>query len=167
MVCDNCAKNEAEVHLTQIVDNEMTTVHLCPSCAADKGLESEGSKNLPLTDFLAQMGKAAMAEEEAATAGPCSYCGTTVDDFKRSGRLGCPHCYSTYDSQLRAILRRIHGSTQHLGKVYVPPAGEAADRGARLTVLRRKLQRAVESEAFEHAADIRDQIKELEATVES
>ncbi len=167
MVCDNCGKNEAEVHLTQIVDNEMTTLHLCPSCAADKGLEAEtGGKNPPLTDFLAQMGKAALAEQEATVTGPCSYCGTTVEDFKRTGRLGCPHCYSVYESQLRAILRRIHGSTQHLGKVYVPPASEEADRTARLVGLRRKLQRAVESEDFERAAVIRDQIRELEATVE-
>ena len=167
MLCDTCGKNEAEVHLTQIVDNEMTTVHLCPACAADKGLEGEAAgKNPPLTDFLAQMGKAALAEEETATAGPCSYCGTTVDDFKRSGRLGCPHCYSTYESQLRAILRRIHGSTQHLGKVYVPPAGEETDRTTRLVGLRRKLQHAVESEDFERAAVIRDQIRELESVVD-
>ena len=167
MLCDNCGKNEAEVHLTQIVDNEMTTVHLCPSCASDKGLDAGSVKNLPLSDFLAQMGQAAVTEEERAVAGPCSYCHTTVDDFRRSGRLGCPHCYSVYESQLRAILRRIHGSTYHLGKVYVPPASEAADRAARLAGLRRKLQRAVEAEDFETAAMIRDQIRELEAAIDA
>lgn len=167
MLCDNCKNNEAEVHLTQIVDNEMTTVHLCPSCAADKGLDTSVGKNLPLTDFLAEMGKAAVAEEEAAFTGPCSYCHTTVEDFKRTGRLGCPHCYSVYEAQLRAILRRIHGSTQHLGKVYVPPAGEGAESTARLSGLRRKLQRAVEAEDFETAASIRDQIHELEATIDT
>ena len=105
MLCDNCGQNEAEVHLTPIVDNEMTTIHLCPSCAAEKGLDAASAKNLPLTDFLAQMGQAAITEEERAVAGPCTYCHTTVDDFRRSGRLGCPHCYSVYESQLRAILQ--------------------------------------------------------------
>lgn len=165
MVCDNCGETEAEVTVTQIVDNEMTQVRLCASCAAEKGLEASGSKNLPLNDFLAQMGQGA-AMEEAGPAGPCSYCGTSVDDFKRTGRLGCPHCYSVYEQQLRAILRRIHGSTQHLGKVYVPPASDAADRAARLAGLRRKLQRAVESEDFERAAELRDQIRDLEAAIE-
>lgn len=167
MLCDNCGQNEAEVHLTQIVDNEMTTVHLCPSCAAEKGLDAGSTKNLPLTDFLAMMGQAVVTEEERAVAGPCTYCHTTVDDFRRSGRLGCPHCYSVYESQLRAILRRIHGSTYHLGKVYVPPASEAADRAARLAGLRRKLQRAVEAEDFERAAALRDQIRELEAAIDA
>ena len=168
MLCDECGKNEAEVHLTQIVDNEMTTVHLCPACAAEKGLEAGTvSKNLPLTDFLAQMGQAAVGEEASALPGPCTYCHTTVEDFRRTGRLGCPHCYSVYESQLRAILRRIHGSTQHLGKVYVPPAAESAGRSARLAGLRRKLQRAVEAEDFERAAVIRDQIREIEAGIDA
>jgi protein arginine kinase activator len=167
MLCDNCKNNDAEVHLTQIVDNEMTTVHLCPACAAEKGLDAaSGGKNLPLTDFLAQMGQGAVAEDEAGLAGPCSYCHTTVDDFRRTGRLGCPHCYSIYETQLRAILRRIHGSTQHLGKVYVPPASEAADLAARLSGLRRKLQRAVEAEDFERAAMIRDEIREIETAID-
>jgi protein arginine kinase activator len=104
--------------------------------------------------------------EEGSPAGPCSYCGTSVEDFKRTGRLGCPHCYTTYEGQLRAILRRIHGSTQHLGKVYVPPAADAADRAARLAGLRHKLQRAVETEDFERAAQLRDQIRDLEAALE-
>lgn len=168
MLCDNCGKNEAEVHLTQIVENEMTTVHLCPVCAAEKGLDAAtGTKSLPLTDFLAQMGQGVATEEGAGIAGPCSYCHTTVEDFRRTGRLGCPHCYSIYESQLRAILRRIHGSTQHLGKVYVPPASQFADRAQRLAGLRRKLQRAVEAEDFERAALLRDQIREIEATIEA
>jgi len=165
MLCDNCGKNEAEVHLTQIVENEMATVHLCPACAAEKGLD-EPSKKLPLDAFLAQMGQAALSDEEATIAGPCSYCHTTVDDFRQTGRLGCPHCYSIYETQLRAILRRIHGSTHHLGKVYVPPASTEADRSARLAGLKRKLQRAVEAEDFERAAVIRDQIRELETAVD-
>jgi protein arginine kinase activator len=167
MLCDKCGKNEAEVHLTQIVENEMTTLNLCPACAAEKGLGGGAAgKTLPLNDFLASMGQAALADEESAVAGPCSYCHTTVDDFRRTGRLGCPHCYSIYETQLRAILRRIHGSTHHLGKVYVPPESTEADRSARLVGLRRKLQRAVEAEDFESAAVIRDQIRDLEAAIE-
>jgi protein arginine kinase activator len=167
MLCDNCGTNEAEVHLTQIVDNEMTTVHLCPACAAEKGLDAGAvSKNLPLTDFLAQMGQGMVAAADAAIVGPCTYCHTTAEDFRRTGRLGCPHCYSIFETQLRAILRRIHGSTQHLGKVYVPPASHPGDRAARLTALRLKLQRAIETEDFERAAVLRDQIRELEAAVD-
>ena len=40
MVCDNCGSGDAVVHLTQIVNNEMSTFHLCERCAAEKGLET-------------------------------------------------------------------------------------------------------------------------------
>ncbi len=58
MVCDNCGAGDAVVHLTQIVNNEMSTFHLCEKCAAEKGLETTPEPaNFPLTDFLAQMGQ--------------------------------------------------------------------------------------------------------------
>jgi protein arginine kinase activator len=80
--------------------------------------------------------------------------------------LGCPHCYSVYEPQLRGLLRRIHGATQHVGKVYLPPDTAEADRTARLAGLRRKLQRAVEAEDFERAAELRDQIRALERSAD-
>lgn len=167
MVCDHCGEHEAEVHLTQIVNNEMTTRHLCARCATDLGVQAGAPlAKLPLTDFLAQMGKGVAVDAEAGTAGPCSFCSTSVEDFKRTGRLGCPHCYAVYEAQLRGLLRRIHGSTQHVGKIYLPPTAEEADRTARLAGLRRKLQRAVDSEDFERAAELRDEIRALEASTQ-
>ena len=92
----------------------------------------------------------------------CPYCGTTPEDFRRTGRLGCSQCWAHFEEQLRALLRRIHGSTQHVGKLYLGDASEDEDREARLNQLKRRLQRAVEVEDFETAADLRDQIHDLE-----
>ena len=36
MVCDVCAVNQATVHLTEIIDEQMTELHLCESCAKSK-----------------------------------------------------------------------------------------------------------------------------------
>ena len=162
MICGNCGSGEAVVHLTQIVNNEMSTAHLCEKCAAEKGLEAtpEPTK-FPLTDFLAQMGEKT-AEEQADPSGPCGFCGLSFSDFRDSGRLGCPHCYSTFEAHLRGLLRRIHGGTAHVGKVYLPPDASAGEMERRLEGLRRKLQRAVDSEDFERAAELRDQIRTLE-----
>ena len=60
------------------------------------------------------------------------------------------------------MMRRLHGSVLHLGKVYLPPDPSDAERRDRLAGLRRKLDRAVEAEDFEQAARIRDQIRTLE-----
>lgn len=165
MNCDNCGSEDAVVHLTQIVNDQMSTYHLCEKCAAAKGLETSGVQSkFPLTDFLAQMGDEAEHEEEESgqQEDACGFCGLTFADFRETGRLGCPHCWSTFEPQLRNLLRRIHGATSHVGKVYLPPDPSASERQRRLEGLRRKLERAVETENFERAAELRDQIRDLE-----
>ncbi len=159
--CDRCGAHDAVVHLTQIVDDEMSTSHLCEECAAEQGLEpTPEAVNFPLTDFLAQMGEE--QEESTANLGTCDFCGLSFQDFRDSGRLGCPQCYSTFEPHLRNLLRRIHGGTKHVGKVYLPPDPSATEMEKRLETLRRRLERAVASEDFERAAELRDEIRDLE-----
>jgi protein arginine kinase activator len=160
MLCDHCEEHEAIIHLTQIENNEMNTFHLCEACAAAKGLEpGQSVGNVPLTEFLAQVGR---GEESPAVATPCAFCGLKLEDFKKGGRLGCPQCYVTFDAHLKGLLRRLHGGTQHVGKVYLPPDPSLAEQQERIAGLRRKLDRAVQSEDFERAAQIRDLIRTME-----
>lgn len=166
MLCENCGKNEAAIHLTQIQNNEMTTRHLCEGCAEGMGLSSGSSASAPLADFIAQMGKG-MLGETVSSAGTCPACGLSIADFKKTGRLGCARCYSVFDTSLRGLLRKLHGGTQHSGKVYLPPHPSESDRTARIVSLRRSLTRAVEQEDFERAAGLRDQIRRLEAGQEA
>jgi protein arginine kinase activator len=160
MVCDNCGQNEAIIHLTHIEDNQVTTRHLCEECAAEKGLQpGDSNANFPLTDFLAKVGKPG---SETSPPGPCPFCGMKFDQFKKTGRLGCPHCYASFEANLKGLLRRLHGGTQHMGKVYLPPDPTEGQQQERLAGLRRKLSKAVEREDFERAAELRDQIRTLE-----
>jgi protein arginine kinase activator len=170
MLCENCGEREAVIHLTQIVDNSVTTMHLCEPCAAEKGVETGSSvAKFPLGDFLASLGKGGAAGEpsEAGLDVPCSSCGATLRDFRQTGRLGCAVCYETFESHLRDLLRRLHGSTRHEGETYraqglAVPVGAAAPRPNPLEDLRQKLKRAVETENFELAAELRDRIRVLE-----
>jgi protein arginine kinase activator len=150
MVCDNCGSGNAVVHLTQIVNNKMSVHHL---------------SKLPVTEFLAQMGKEDPPEPSKPRSQPCSFCGLEFSEFRRTGRLGCPHCYVSFEQQIRNLLRRIHGGSEHMGKVYLPPDPSSADVQRRLGGLRRRLERAVSAEDFERAAEIRDQIRALEPKV--
>lgn len=163
MRCDQCGEREAQIHFTQIKNNEMVTYHLCDACAAEQGIEPAMPVGpSPLSDFLAQMGKSPAPEVLAGTA-QCAFCGTRMEDFKKTGRLGCSHCYVTFEPYLRTLLRRLHGGTQHVGKVYLPPDPSDAERIERLAGLKRKLDRAVATEDFERAARLRDEIRSLEA----
>ena len=94
----------------------------------------------------------------------CASCGSTLRDFRDSGRLGCDQCYATFDAHLRDLLRRLHGSSQHVGERYDAPGDleGAADPRSRLLELKAQLRRAVEGENFELAAELRDRIRVLE-----
>jgi protein arginine kinase activator len=164
MSCDQCREREAVIHLTQIVNEQVTTLHLCERCAAEKGVESPGSAvKTPLGSFLAAMGKSTEPAAVARTAESCPRCGASYQDFRESGRLGCPDCYGTFEAPLRDLLRRLHGSTHHLGERYAEGERTAADPvGDRAATLREQLRQAVETENFELAAELRDRLRVLE-----
>lgn len=161
MLCDICGKNPATVHLTEIIDEAMNELHLCEECARQKSAQME--QQFGLSDLLAGMAEVAKAdkEREAAARVKCAGCGLTYADFKKIGRLGCAECYSAFKKYLGPLLKRIHGSSQHLGKSPLKVA-KVLKKKIDLQELRNRLQKAIEKEEFEEAAKIRDQIRELE-----
>ena len=164
MPCDQCREREAVIHLTQIVNEQVTTLHLCERCAAEKGVESpSGVVKTPLGSFLAAMGKNLPETVSAPRSGDtCVRCGGTLQDFRESGRLGCPECYRSFEVPLRDLLRRLHGSTHHVGERYADR--EAPPEAARVETaeLREQLRLAVETENFELAAELRDRLRVME-----
>lgn len=164
MTCQICGKNPATVHFTEIQDNKMTEMHLCERCSDARGLQPASPKQkFDIADLLAGMVDGMTSnEEERVGHVQCPRCGMPYSSFKETGRLGCSDCYTAFQFQLRPLLRRIHGDTRHRGKVPTRD-GEGAARSRQIHRLHDELQRAIEREAFEHAASIRDQIKRLES----
>lgn len=162
MVCDTCRERDAVVHLTQIVESVVSQVHLCEQCAAARGIETTVSAEPkhPLGDFLqAVQQQTAQMPGDAAR---CAYCGTSLRDFRASGRLGCAQCYGAFEQSLRELLRRVHGSTRHEGWRRAVADPDVVTREYTIETLRGRLARAIEGEAFEEAAALRDQIRGLE-----
>jgi protein arginine kinase activator len=162
MVCDDCRENDAVVQLTAIKDNVVVQLHLCERCAAERGVETTVNTlpKHPLGEFLNQVQQQVLATP--ADSGKCSFCGSTMADFRASGRWGCARCYTQFESGIRELLRRVHGHSRHIGRNYQAPQGEEMEKSAVLTELRERLRRAIESEQFEQAADIRDRIRGME-----
>jgi len=163
MRCDNCKERDAVINLTQVENDTKVTLHLCEQCAQEKGIET-GTAVLksPLGTFLSAMGKGTTLPVPADTL-RCAACGATLRDFRDTGRLGCAECYLAFGDHLRDLLRRLHGSSQHVGERYlVPGVNGEANATSQLLELRDQLRRAVENENFELAAELRDQIRVLE-----
>lgn len=160
MLCDQCGERDASVHLTTIVDNEVRQQHLCEKCAAERGVETTVSvPKHPLSAFLHEVQAQAVA---SADAGKCTFCGSTMADFRATGRWGCAHCYGAFEPAMRELLRRVHGNAKHVGRRYQPPAPALDEHATILGELKERLRRAIESEQFEVAADLRDKIRVME-----
>jgi protein arginine kinase activator len=163
MVCQICKKNPGTVRYIEVQDNQSTEVHLCQSCAEEKGitLKFTAKKGWPV-DMLAKLVDDVAGGDEGRV-GPvqCEHCGMLYSTFKESGRLGCAECYSSFQGKLRPLLRRIHGNTRHVGKNPARDANSVA-LSRQMRQLEDELQRAIEGEDFERAADLRDRIRDLE-----
>ena len=166
MKCSNCGEREGVVSLTQIIEGDVRTVSLCAKCAAEKGIETGiGVADTPLGGFLAALGESADPDAPLAEAleARCAACGATLRDFRETGRVGCAECYLAFDAPLRELLRRLHGSTHHTGMRYAGnEVPQRLEPNRTALELREQLRRAVESEQFELAAELRDRLKDTE-----
>jgi len=165
MLCDECKKNQASVRLVAIVDGHKTEKNLCAACMARQKLEARVLGR----DGVQSMLSAIWSGVHKATARQfpglaCSRCGTAYDDFLKSGKLGCAQCYHEFREQLEPLLLRLHGATQHAGRV-PETAGEAVIGRTRIEQLRREMDLAVACEDFEAAALLRDELRDLTAMV--
>ena len=118
----------------------------------------------PLNDFLQAVQQQLGPSSGGADAARCSFCSLSLRDFRATGRLGCAYCYGAFEGSLRDLLRRVHGSSRHVGRRYEPPRPDLMERASTLSELRDRLRRAIEQEQFELAADLRDRIRVLECS---
>jgi protein arginine kinase activator len=170
MTCEECGKRPATLHLTKIVNGEKTEYHICEHCAQEKGDVFTGFSTFSINNLLSgllnfdpMIKKESPKEGQAAGQKPvrCETCGLTYAQFSKSGRFGCSDCYRFLGDRLDPLFRRIHGNTQHIGKVPERTGGQIKLR-KELEQLKSALQRYVASEEFEKAAEIRDRIRALE-----
>ncbi len=158
MVCDVCNQNQATVFLTQIVDGKMKKVNLCEACSKEKGVADP--TGFELADLLLGLG-AAQEIEKGAPGQRCPACGFSQADFKKTGRLGCSVCYDTFSEGLGSLIKAMHKGPAHVGKI---PSRlmKSLEFDARIKHLQARLDRAINEEKYEDAAQIRDELRELE-----
>ena len=161
ILCNLCAKHQATIYFKGVVNDQMVKLHLCESCAKKKGMiHPIGQSILSLGDMVAALATLRKAEPPALLPS-CKKCGLTYVEFKKSSQLGCSACYLAFSSFLGPLLERIHGSRQHVGKTLQRGAPEvnSLQELARLKV---ELRDAIQQEAYENAAALRDHIRALE-----
>ncbi len=163
MKCEKCGEREATVHLTKIINNKKEELHLCSECAEKTGNVSFSSDPFSFKHLLSGMMKPEIPDSAAPTREKevCQNCGLTYKEFVEGGLFGCARCYEDFRDQLKLIVKKVQGGSEHRGKI-PRRAGKKMKAEKKIKELRKEMQDAVAVEDFERAAELRDRIKELE-----
>lgn len=160
MLCEECGKNQATVSISVSTGNGFSTRNLCPECMKKMELSlAKGDIQSFLSSILSILSKEKKEDQPSIT---CSSCGLTYAEFEHTGRLGCAQCYRDFAAQLKPVLQKIHGRTQHAGRKpasFVPDPQDLLDQ--KMLELRQKMEEAVAQENFEDAAKYRDELRSL------
>ncbi|WP_425059770.1 Protein-arginine kinase activator protein [Sporomusa carbonis] len=168
MLCDECQKEPACVHITKIINQQKIEKHLCEQCAQKSGeIMGKNFNNIfgskfSVHDFLKEMFNYTLPDNVRQTGEPvCTECGLSYSEFSRNGKFGCSGCYQAFGAQLEPMIKRIHGTATHSGKI---PKRNGVKFGMqqRIKQLRHELEQCVCREEYEQAAKLRDEIKALE-----
>lgn len=174
MLCQECQKREATVHLTKIVNNQKNEIYLCDKCAQKKeelnfGKEGFSFNNLLTgllsSDFDANAPDSNLNLGYKKVEAECENCDLNYAEFSQQGKLGCSECYTEFEDRIDKLLKKVHGNNRHTGKVPKRTGGVIRTR-KEIQKLRQKMQTAVQKEEFEEAARLRDEIKELEEKID-
>lgn len=176
MKCEKCHQREATIHLSQTRQGKTTEHHLCEQCAREQGISMNlsdyfgnfgslfGSGLLGGGNVFDTTGGIPAFGTEVSRDTTCPNCGQSFDDFRRSGLFGCSKCYEAFADRLDPLMRRVQGSTRHVGRKVCQTADQQEQQllRSKLVDLKKSLQQAVQDEAYEKAARLRDEIRTLE-----
>ncbi len=161
MKCQRCNNHEATAFIKKNINGNITELALCSSCAKNSG---EFDMNFGFSDLFSNLfsdfiySNAGFIGEKVT----CPVCKSSFDDIARSGRVGCAKCYEIFNEQLIPTIRNYQRKTIHSGK---RPSGKAvmpkSDNKNELQNLESELEKAIQVQNFEYAAELRDKINTL------
>ncbi len=163
MLCQKCHKRIANVHFTRVVNNQKVEMFLCEQCANEEG-QMGFEAPLSVSEFLSgimNFGNSAPYVNLASSDIVCEKCGMSFQEFQKIGKLGCSQCYRTFGERLKSILKRLHGSAQHNGRM-PKKVSESIKISREIERLKELLNEAIKNEEYEKAAELRDRIRNLE-----
>jgi protein arginine kinase activator len=151
-MCDECGINPANIHLTQIMQNQTRIHHLCQECARKMGI-----------NISVNVEESGSGQEVTESDKSCGRCGMNYSEFRSKGWLGCAECYHAFEKEIDEMLIQVHGSAIHKGKQY-HKSNTRVKATADIKRLRHELAAAIKNEQFEQAALLRDAIHNLKKT---
>ncbi len=162
MLCDFCQEREAEIFMEQMSgEGSRKKINLCMSCAIERGFTPD-AKNIQaslgnLFKELAEITKKVHEKDNRI----CPVCATSLGSIKKTGKTGCPECYSIFKNDVRQYLEKNGVKTIYKGTMPARLSTVHSVLTDRI-MLQNKLNDALKEENYEKAAMYRDYLKALE-----
>lgn len=168
MLCEICNKKDATIHVTKIINGNKQELNICTGCADKMGELNIVPDMDIISPFSFQNIVSGLMDYVNINTSKnkgldlvCKNCGLAYREFKEKGLLGCSECYSSFKETILSVIKGVQGNTDHYGKV-PKTSGEEILKKRKLLKLKEQLQKAIVSEEYERAAEIRDKIREVE-----
>ncbi len=159
MICQNCNKNDATLHMKRIINGMAAEVHLCSDCARSLGYgEAFSGFGIGFGHLLGEL--LSSGEAGSANSMRCPACGKSFEEIAEDGKMGCAECYAVFYDKLLPTLNKIHGKTSYMGSKPLM-SGDNRSVATNLDELKFALSEAVERQDFELAASLRDRINDI------
>ena len=183
MLCDVCKKQDATIHIQEIINNTKKVIHLCSECAVKKSQSdpafdfggfnlaemlyniSESQEGIPgLTDDSKSEPTKEIIDSKAIC---CPNCKWPLKALRQTGRVGCPECYHVFSDVITNALGNMHRGKLHVGKKpgSVSSTDQSSNKMLELMNLQKELDEVVQREEYEKAAEIRDKINNLKEKI--
>ena len=146
MLCCHCKKNQATKTYDRITDGKKQTEYYCLDCYHRLFISIEAD---------AAEGKG--GDRQIAM---CPYCGTSEEDFRACGLVGCAQCYQSLSKAVIPVVIRLQGTETHCGKK-PRNSGEREEMVRRRNLLKTRVEELIKNRSYEAAKMCSDELKRL------
>ncbi|MCI5839368.1 MAG: UvrB/UvrC motif-containing protein [Peptoniphilaceae bacterium] len=186
MKCDNCGK-EAKLKIETIINGKVKEVYLCEDCFKEYIennelfsllIDFDNGNNfmdnfIPsietvidgIYNFNFEKNKFEFKYESPKDKEYCEVCGNSFSNIS-NGIFGCENCYNIDRKATSKILKYFNNFTEYKGQM-PRRFDDFKNIAIKIKNLQEKLNETIESENYEKAADIRDEIKKLNEKVQN
>jgi len=160
MICDMCKLNEAKVSVEQVADGVTKNIYLCPACSQRLGFGMFSETiDISITKIL---GSDDEDNDDGRKSEQCPICGLSFREIESKKMIGCSDCFSFFKAEIMEILGKKKKNLKYSGPITDEQSPETFFETHSSEELHEELKKAVETEDYERAAALRDEIKALE-----
>jgi len=114
VICDECKRDNAIYYKSIEINGKRAEKRLCAVCLKKYGGVQNDFSLLKYSGLFGAMVPDTAAQRKKQII--CGLCGTTYNEFLKTGYLGCAQCYEEFKDALAPVILKTQGAAGHIGK---------------------------------------------------